>query len=346
MPDPTGRISHLPDMHRGVAWKEPVRAALTTNITLSAPGATIDGVTMAAGYRFGAFGQTTATESGIYVWTGAASAAIRAFDMDQDTSTSVPASEAMGAFVYVIGGTLNGGKLFHATNTTPPVLGTNAVVFEEWAGGAGGASTPFDHGNMGATETVSLADGDWHRGTLTADCTITVEGFTIDQGATLLFGVMQDGTGGWAITWDADVVWAGDDQPGQDPGDVTWYLLWSDEGDGLVYGAKVGTTGGTAGTPALTLSTTNATGSAGTFVATDATIAIFDATAPTTLDYSDVAATGSAAVASRRDHRHGMPAAGGGGIGPILISDTPSTPLVFADLIQNEAQDDLVYADP
>lgn len=36
----------------------------------------------------------------------------------------------------------------------------------------------------------------------------------------------------------------------------------------------------------------------------------------------------------------------GGGIGPLLISDTPSTPLVFADLIQNEAQDDLVYADP
>jgi hypothetical protein len=34
---------------------------------------------------------------------------------------------------------------------------------------------------------------------------------------------------------------------------------------------------------------------------------------------------------------------GGGGSGEILISDTPSTPLVFADLIQNEAQDDLVY---
>jgi hypothetical protein len=31
--------------------------------------------------------------------------------------------------------------------------------------------------------------------------------------------------------------------------------------------------------------------------------------------------------------------------GELLISDTPSTPLVFADLIQNEAQDDLVYAD-
>jgi hypothetical protein len=35
-----------------------------------------------------------------------------------------------------------------------------------------------------------------------------------------------------------------------------------------------------------------------------------------------------------------------GGIGEILISDTPSTPLVFADLLQNEDQDDLLYADP
>lgn len=34
------------------------------------------------------------------------------------------------------------------------------------------------------------------------------------------------------------------------------------------------------------------------------------------------------------------------GIGPILISDTPAgSPLVFADLIQNEAGTDLVYAD-
>lgn len=31
--------------------------------------------------------------------------------------------------------------------------------------------------------------------------------------------------------------------------------------------------------------------------------------------------------------------------GQLLISDTPSTPLVFADILQNEAQDDLLYAD-
>lgn len=42
-------------------------------------------------------------------------------------------------------------------------------------------------------------------------------------------------------------------------------------------------------------------------------------------------------------HNHTSATAPGGGF--ILISDTPSTPLVFADLIQNEAQDDLVYSD-
>jgi hypothetical protein len=50
-------------------------------------------------------------------------------------------------------------------------------------------------------------------------------------------------------------------------------------------------------------------------------------------------ATAAAALAAH------VAAGGGGGGGEILISDTPSTPLVFADLIQNEAQDDLVYAD-
>jgi hypothetical protein len=38
-------------------------------------------------------------------------------------------------------------------------------------------------------------------------------------------------------------------------------------------------------------------------------------------------------------------AADGEGVGPLLIADTHSTPLVFADLLQTEAQDDLLYAD-
>ncbi len=141
-------------------------------------------------------------------------------------------------------------------------------------------------------------------------------------------------------------------------------------------------------TPAVVLGTAAAAGAATTVIRSDSTIVAFDATVPTTQAFGDSAATGSAAVAARRDHKHGEPTAavttsgltqatgkllgrttastgaieeitvGTGltlsagtltgsaqGVGPILISDTPSTPLIFADLIQNEAQDDLVYAD-
>ncbi len=56
---------------------------------------------------------------------------------------------------------------------------------------------------------------------------------------------------------------------------------------------------------------------------------------------------GVSTEASRGDHTHGSPEepSGTGGVGPILISDTHSTPLVFADLLQNEAGDDLLYDD-
>ena len=64
------------------------------------------------------------------------------------------------------------------------------------------------------------------------------------------------------------------------------------------------------GAPSLTLGTTNVEGS-DTGLRRDASIALFDATNPSTQAHGDAAAVGSAAVASRRDHKHGMPAAGG-----------------------------------
>ena len=52
--------------------------------------------------------------------------------------------------------------------------------------------------------------------------------------------------------------------------------------------------------------------------------------------------TASASTYLRGDRSWAAVAASGG---ELLISDSPSTPLVFDDLIQNEDQDDLVYAD-
>jgi hypothetical protein len=60
-------------------------------------------------------------------------------------------------------------------------------------------------------------------------------------------------------------------------------------------------------TPAFTLGTTNVAGSAETAVASDSTLLVFDTTIPAVVDAeTTTSATGSATVASRRDHVHGI----------------------------------------
>lgn len=129
-------------------------------------------------------------------------------------------------------------------------------------------------------------------------------------------------------------------------------------------------------TPAIVLGTAAAAGAATTVIRSDSTIVAFDVTVPVTQALGDSAATGSAVVSARRDHKHGMPAlstatpliesgsgtagsgtlssrddhihpvsASSGGVGELLISDTPAgSPLVFGDLLQNEAGTDLLYS--
>lgn len=57
-------------------------------------------------------------------------------------------------------------------------------------------------------------------------------------------------------------------------------------------------------TPAIVLGSAAAAGAATTPIRSDATIAAFDTTAPTSIDFGDAAAVGSAAFAARRDHQH------------------------------------------
>lgn len=61
-----------------------VRVGSSTNLTLSAPGAAIDGVTLTSGDSFLAFGQTTASQNGIYVFNGAAAPATRRSDYNEN----------------------------------------------------------------------------------------------------------------------------------------------------------------------------------------------------------------------------------------------------------------------
>lgn len=112
---------------RGLSWKEEVKAAATGNINLAAPGATIDGVTMAATDRFLAPAQSTASQSGIYVWNGAATPATRALDADST-------GELENAATFVAQGTVNADKAF-VQSATITTVDTTAQVWSQFGGG-------------------------------------------------------------------------------------------------------------------------------------------------------------------------------------------------------------------
>ena len=60
------------------------------------------------------------------------------------------------------------------------------------------------------------------------------------------------------------------------------------------------------GVPNLTYGVANAAGVAATYVQTDATLAVFDAVMPSTIQCDDAAVVGVAAFAARRDHKHAI----------------------------------------
>jgi hypothetical protein len=74
---------------------------------------------------------------------------------------------------------------------------------------SGGKETLQAHGNLGATETIDLALGNVHTGTLDANCTFTFTGATNGLACAFYLRLTQDGTGSRTITWPGSVKWAG-----------------------------------------------------------------------------------------------------------------------------------------
>lgn len=112
LPDPSSAQepatkAYVDSAVEGLAWKDSCRVATGSNLNLSAPGASVDGVTMVAGDRVLVRSQTAPAENGLYVWNGAAVAATRALD----AST---AAELEQAIVSVEEGT-SAGSTFRQT---------------------------------------------------------------------------------------------------------------------------------------------------------------------------------------------------------------------------------------
>ncbi len=112
----------------GTAFKAPVKAATTANITLSGEQ-TIDGVSCVSDDRVLVKDQTTASQNGIYVvdtgtWT---------LDLDFDGANDV----VQGSQVYVnTGGTSNGGGTFVVTTSGTITPGTTSITFSRTSSGA------------------------------------------------------------------------------------------------------------------------------------------------------------------------------------------------------------------
>lgn len=136
--------AQLDAMFRGLKWKNSVKVASTTNLTLSGTQ-TIDGVAVIAGDRVLAKDQTTATANGIYVV--AAGAWSRATDFDDSVEVT------SGAAIPVEQGTTNADSVQILTTDSAITVGTTSLAFTR----LGGAGTSYTAGANGGLTLASTA---------------------------------------------------------------------------------------------------------------------------------------------------------------------------------------------
>jgi len=136
VPAPTAAGDAVPKSYvdsavEGLAWKDSARVSTQSNINLSSPGATIDGITMASQDRVLVRNQSTQSQNGIYIWNGAATALTRSLD----ASTF---AELEQAIITVEEGT-DAGTTWRQTQING-VIDTNNVIFSSFAAAAPAAS--------------------------------------------------------------------------------------------------------------------------------------------------------------------------------------------------------------
>jgi len=146
LPTPTASGDAVPKSYvdsaiEGLAWKDSVRVSTQGNIDLSAPGATIDGITMSSGDRVLVRSQTTQSQNGIYVWNGASTTATRSLDastfaeLEQAVVTVEEGSDAGATFRQTqVNGTIDSSDvIFSSFGTTAPSASESTAGIAELA---------------------------------------------------------------------------------------------------------------------------------------------------------------------------------------------------------------------
>lgn len=112
----------------GLDFKDSVRVASTADVTISGPGAAIDGISLSSGDRVLLKNQSTASQNGIYAWNGAASAMTRTTDADADAEVT------SGMYVFVETGTANSDTGFVLTTDGSITVGSTSLSFTQFSG--------------------------------------------------------------------------------------------------------------------------------------------------------------------------------------------------------------------
>lgn len=103
-----------------LAWKAPVRAASTGNLTLSGEQ-TVDGIALVDGDRVLCKDQTTGADRGIYIVRTGAWERAPDWDGTGDVVT--------GTMVFVTAGTTNAKRIYYVSTTGSIVIGTTSISF-------------------------------------------------------------------------------------------------------------------------------------------------------------------------------------------------------------------------
>jgi hypothetical protein len=111
---------------QGLSWKAAARVSADTNVDLAAPGSSIDGISLSSGDRVLLLGQTAASDNGIFVWSGASAALVRASDANS-------ASELKGAAVFVMEGT-RADQAYTLVTDGAITVGTTALSWTQFTG--------------------------------------------------------------------------------------------------------------------------------------------------------------------------------------------------------------------
>ena len=166
----------------GLDFKDSVRVASTANVTISGPGTAIDGVTLSSGDRVLLKDQSTASQNGIYVFNGAASAMTRATDADADAEVT------SGMFVFVEAGTVNADNGFVLTTDGTITVGSTSLAFAQFSGA--GQITAGD----ALTKTGNQLDVNDDNVTLEVNSdALRIKGITATAVGDLLIGAASNG---------------------------------------------------------------------------------------------------------------------------------------------------------